>query len=70
MRLYILLKLKFRRSVWEFVAPQQISTGFASCLCYCNDVAYRNRRPTKLCTMFGRLLGWYIIYTLSGALAT
>ena len=34
-----------------FWAPQQISTGFASCLCYCNDVAHW--RPTKLCTMFG-----------------
>jgi len=29
----------------------------------------RSRRPTKLCTMFGRLLGWYTIYTFSGALA-
>ena len=38
--------------VW---APQQISTGFASWLRYCSDVAYR--RTTKLCTMFGRLLG-------------
>jgi len=27
------------------------------------------REPTKLCTMFGRLLGWYTIYTFSGALA-
>jgi len=37
--------------VW---APQQISTGFASWLRYCSGVAHR--RPTKLCTMFGRLL--------------
>ena len=51
----------------EFGAPQQISTGFASCLRYCSDVAHR--RPTKLCTMFGRLMGWYTIYTFSGALA-
>ena len=29
-----------------------------------------NRRPTKLRTMFGRLLGWYIIYIyILGALA-
>jgi len=34
---------------------------------YGNDVAHR--RPTKLCTMFGRLLGCYITYTFSGALA-
>ena len=34
--------------VW---APQQISTGFASWL------------RTELCTMFGRLLGCYTIYT-------
>jgi len=49
--------------VW---APQQISTCFASCLRYCSDVTYR--RPTKLCTMFARLLGWYTICTFSGAL--
>ena len=28
---------------------------------YCSDVAHR--MPTKLCTTFGRLLGWYTIYT-------
>jgi len=50
--------------VWE---PQQISTDLASGLCYCTDVA--QWRPTKLCTMFGRLLGWYTIYTFLGALA-
>jgi len=32
----------------------QISTGLTSCLRYCSDVA--QRRPTKLCTMFGCLL--------------
>jgi len=47
-------------------AAQQISTGFASCLCYCSDVVHR--RPTKLCT-FGRLLRWYTMYTFSAALA-
>jgi len=41
-------------------------TGFASWL-RCSDVAHR--RPTKLCTMYGRLLGCYIIYTFSVALA-
>jgi len=35
----------------------QISTAFASWLRYCSDVAHR--RPTKLCTMFGRLLCCY-----------
>ena len=39
--------------------------SFASCLRYCSDVTHR--RPTKLCTMLGRLLGLYIIYTFSGA---
>ena len=34
--------------------------GFATCLRYYSDVA--DWRPTKLCTMFGRLLGWYTIY--------
>ena len=37
-------------------------TGFASSL-RCSDVAHR--RPTKLCTMYGHLLGCYIIYTFS-----
>jgi len=41
--------------------PQQISTRFASWLRYCTDVA--QRKSTKLCTMFGRLRGWYTIYT-------
>jgi len=48
------------------LSSQQISTGFAYCLRYCSDVAHR--RPTKLCTMFGRLLGWYTMYTFSGLL--
>jgi len=47
--------------------PSKFQRGFASCLRYCGDVA--NRRPTKLCTMFGRLLGWYTMYTFSGVLA-
>ena len=47
--------------------PQQISTAFASCLRYCTDVA--QRRLSKLCMMFGRLLGWYTIYTFLWALA-
>jgi len=43
--------------VW---APQQISTGFASCIRCCSDVAQRT--PTKLCTVCGHLLRWYTIY--------
>ena len=42
--------------------------GFASWLRYCRDIAHR--RPTKLCTIFGQLLGWYTMYTLLGALAS
>jgi len=45
----------------SFGAPQQISMDFGSWLRYCTDVA--QRESTKLCTMFGRLLGWYTIYT-------
>ena len=41
-------------------------SGFTSCLRYCSDITHR--RPTKLCMMFGRLLGCYTIYTFSGAL--
>ena len=51
--------------VW---AHQQIPTGFAPWLRYCSDVAHR--RPTILCTMSGRLLGCYTIYTFSGTLAS
>jgi len=29
----------------------------------------RSTKPTKLCTMFDRLLAWYIIYTFSVTLA-
>jgi len=41
--------------------------GFRVWLHYCSDVAHR--RPTKLCTMLVRLLGWYRTYTVSGAVA-
>jgi len=52
---------------WRVWAPQQISSGLTSWLRYCSDVT--QRRWTKLCTMFGRLLGWYTIYIFLGALA-
>jgi len=55
---------------WLREATRQISTGFASWLRYCTDVA--QRRLNKLCTMFGSLMCWYTMYihdTLSGALA-
>ena len=45
---------------------QQILTGFASWLHYCSDVALR--RPTKLCTIFGRLLSWHTVYAFFGLL--
>jgi len=43
--------------VWGI--PQQISTDFTSWLRYCTDIT--QWRSAKLCTMFGRLLGWYTI---------
>jgi len=46
------LAAKIDRRIW---GTHQISTGFASWLRYCSDVA--QRKSTKLCTMFGRLLG-------------
>jgi len=52
-------------SLWH--PMQQTSMGFGSWLRYCTDIA--QRRSIKLCAMFGRLLGWYAIYTISGALA-
>ena len=41
--------------------------SFATWQRYSSDVAHQ--RPTKLCAIFGRLLGWYTVYTFSGALA-
>jgi len=56
---------------WDRLAtlghPLQISTGFASWLCHCTHIA--QQRSTKLCTIFDRLLGWYTIHILAGALA-
>ena len=49
--------------VW---ASQLTSKAFASWLRYCSDVA--QRKPAKLCTVFGRLLGWYTTYAFSGVL--
>jgi len=49
-----LLTAEMMRSFREFGATQQISTAFASWFTAASDVAHR--RPTKLCTMFGRLL--------------
>jgi len=45
----------------SFEHPSKFSTRFASWLRYCTDLA--QWRSTKLCRMFGRLLGWYAIYT-------
>jgi len=52
---------------WRVCLSQQISMGFASWLRYCTNVAHR--WPTKSCTMLGRLLGWYTIYTFRGLLS-
>ena len=41
--------------------------GFRVLAAYCSDVA--QRKQTKLCTVFGRLLGWYTTYTFSEVLA-
>jgi len=52
---------------WRVLGPQQISTSFASWLRYGTDVAQRS--STTLCTMFGRLLGWYTICTFFDVLS-
>ena len=57
---------QFTSSGREFEALQLISTGFASWLRYCSVVD--RRKPTKLCTMFGSLMGWCTIYTFRGLL--
>ena len=54
-------------AVWGTPANFNGFGELASLLQQCSDVAHW--RPTKLCTMFGCLLGWYIICTFSGALA-
>jgi len=58
------LTAEIASGVW---VPLQISRGFTSWLRYCTDVG--RRRSTKLCRMFGHLLGRYTIYTFLGALA-
>jgi len=50
---------------WRVWGTPANFNGFASCLRYCSDVAHR--RPTKLCTMFGRLQDGYIIYIFGGS---
>jgi len=50
---------------WQVWGTPANFNGFASCLRYCSDVAHR--RPTKLCTLFGRLLGWYRLYIFGGS---
>ena len=50
---------------WDGLS-QQILTGFTSWLHYCSDVAHW--RPTKLCTIFGHLVGWYTMYTFFWAI--
>jgi len=39
---------------------------FKRCYRYCSDVD--QRKSTKLCTILGRLLGWYTMYTFWGLL--
>ena len=59
-----LLTAEIGSEVWNI--PSKFQRGFASWLRYCSDVAHQ--RPTKLCTMFIRLLGWYTLYLFSGLL--
>jgi len=51
---------------WRVWGTPAHFNGFASWLRYCADIA--QRKSTKLCTVFGRLLGWYALYTFSGVL--
>jgi len=50
-------------SLWYPSKLQRVS--IASWLRYCSDVA--QRKSTKLCTVFGRLLGWYNTYIFGGS---
>ena len=63
-----LFKLKHLQSAFGY--SHRILPNFrVTCwLRYCSDVA--QQRSTKLCTMFGCFLGWYIMYTLLAALIT
>jgi len=57
---------------WRVCGTPEKFNGFdggqwpASWLRCCSDVA--QRKSTELCTIFGRLLGWYTIYTFLGLL--
>jgi len=57
--------VNFVSLVWG-TPPQQISTVSRFKFRYCSDVA--ERKPTKLCTMFDRLLGWYLCIHFRGLL--
>ena len=46
---------------WRDWATPANSSGFAFRLRYCTDIT--QRRSSKFCRMFGRLLGWYTTYT-------
>jgi len=52
--------------VWGTLANFKGFWVFAALGPYCSDVAHR--RPTNLCTIFDRLLGWYTVYTFWGLL--
>ena len=53
---------------WRVWGTPANFNGFRAWLRYCTDIG--QRRSTKLCMMFGRLLEWYIIYKFLGALTT
>jgi len=48
--------------VWD--TPANFN-GFHVWQRYCSDVA--QPKPTKLCTVFGRYLGWYTTYIFGGS---
>ena len=52
---------------WRIWGTPANFNGFREWLRYCSDVA--QRRSSKLCTMFGRLLDRYTVFTFSAALA-
>ena len=62
---FSLLTAEIRWRVWG--TPANFN-GFRVWLRYCSVVA--QQKSTKVCTVFGRLLDWYTVYTFSAAVVT
>jgi len=65
-KLCLIAAVSQQRSFTRLCSYGVLRSLIVTCLRYCSDVA--QWKPTKLCTMFGRLLRCYTIHTFPGAL--